>query len=71
MVDTRWPTKEQRHELTLEDVREISRQSDMTLRFVLPVERYVWKDLFQVIEAVDQCKHLVVLDSMLICLMKS
>ena len=58
--------KEQRHELTLEDVREISRQADECgiYRFVLTGgEPTVWKDLFQVIEAVDPVKHLVILDS--------
>ena len=56
--------KEQRHELTLEDVREISRQydGDFTARLDRG-EPTVWKDLFQVIEAVDPCKDLVVLDS--------
>jgi MoaA/NifB/PqqE/SkfB family radical SAM enzyme len=58
--------KEQRRELNLDDVRDISRQADEygIYRFVLTGgEPTTWKDLFQVIEAVDPQKHLVILDS--------
>ena len=58
--------KEQRRELNLDDVRDISRQADEygIYRFVLTGgEPTTWKDLFSVIEAVDPSKHLVILDS--------
>ncbi|MBI2448545.1 radical SAM protein [Candidatus Microgenomates bacterium] len=59
-------SKEQRRELNLDDVRDISRQADEygIYRFVLTGgEPTTWKDLFAVIEAVDPAKHLVILDS--------
>lgn len=57
---------EPRHQLNLDDVREISRQADDygIYRFVLTGgEPTTWKDLFAVIEAVDPTRHLVILDS--------
>jgi MoaA/NifB/PqqE/SkfB family radical SAM enzyme len=58
--------KEQRRTINLDDVREISHQAYEygIYRFVLTGgEPTTWKDLFQVIEAVDPQKHLVILDS--------
>jgi MoaA/NifB/PqqE/SkfB family radical SAM enzyme len=58
--------KEQRRTLNLNDVRDISHQADECglYRFVLTGgEPTAWKDLFEVIEAVDPQKHLVILDS--------